>query len=388
MKIAFVLGEESADRIAADLLRALRSRSTEPVEAIGLAGDALQREGMTSLFNIEELSIVGVGAVVARLPQLLGRLRQTVEMILRERPDVVVTLDSYTFTNRVARRVRARRPEALIVNVVPPAIWAYRPARAQLLAQAVDHSICLFPFEPAVLAQHGGPAATYVGHPLLSLPPLRDIMDRDAGLGTRAASEPPHLVILPGSRRGEVRRLMDDFGRTFERLSQRIPGLTATLPTIPRVRPLVEERVATWAARPRIVEGDDEKWDAFARADAALAASGTVSLELALAAVPMVLAYRLDPVSYLMRHLVTGWTAALPNFIAEHPLVPEHFHELIRPDHLSRRLERLMTDTPERMAQMQGFAEIRHRMTVPAPPGDAAADLILDLLAQRRTVDR
>ncbi len=143
------------------------------------------------------------------------------------------------------------------------------------------------------------------------------------------------------------------------------------LPAVPRVRPLIEEKLQTWSVRLTLSRGKTPKWRAFANADAALAASGTVALELSLAAVPMVLAYRLDPVSYCLRHLMTGWTAALPNFVAGHPLVPEHFHETIQPEHLARRLERLMTPTPERAAQMAGFEAIRSAMTVPEPPGAA-----------------
>ena len=378
MKIAFVLGEESADRIAGEIARALRHRLGSNVGFVGLGGDALKREGLDSLFDIEELSIIGVGAILSRLPMLLARLRQTVDFLLAERPDVIVTIDSFTFTNRVALKVRRKWPEVRIVNVVPPAIWAYKPRRAETLREAVDHSASLFPFEPRFLEEHGGPPATYVGHPLMGDPRLRAILQREGVSGMRPAGEPPHLLILPGSRRGEIERLMDDFGRIYARLHERIPGLTASLPAVPRVRSLIDRKLSTWAVQPTILEGDDAKWAAFGTADAALAASGTVSLELALAGVPMVLAYRLDPVSYLLRHLMTGWTAALPNFIAGHPLVPEHFHEFVRPETLVRRLERLMRNTPERTAQLAGLQEIRQAMDVLRPPGEAIADLILD----------
>ncbi|WP_019995194.1 lipid-A-disaccharide synthase [Aureimonas ureilytica] len=378
MKIAFVLGEESADRIAGEIARALRHRLGSDVEFVGLGGDALKREGLDSLFDIEELSIIGVGAILSRLPMLLARLRQTVDFLLAERPDVIVTIDSFTFTNRVALKVRRKWQEARIVNVVPPAIWAYKPRRAEALRQAVDHSASLFPFEPRFLEDNGGPPATYVGHPLMGDPRLRAILQREGVAGMRPAGEPPHLLILPGSRRGEIERLMDDFGQIYARLHERIPGLTASLPAVPRVRSLIDRKLSTWAVQPTILEGDDAKWAAFGTADAALAASGTVSLELALAGVPMVLAYRLDPVSYLLRHLMTGWTAALPNFIAGHPLVPEHFHEFVRPETLARRLERLLRNTPERTAQLAGLQEIRQAMDVPRPPGETIADLVLD----------
>lgn len=385
MKVAFVLGEESADRIGADLLRHLRTMAPEPIQVIGLGGAAMTREGLTSLFDIEELSIIGIGAILARFPKLLRRLGQTVKSLVDERPDVVITVDSFTFTNRVAAKLKAALPGTLFVNVVPPAIWAYRPERARKLAAAVDHTFCLFPFEPEILQRHGGPPASYVGHPIMAEPHLARILARDREVGPRAPSQPPTLLILPGSRRGEIERLMDDFGRTFAELSTRLPGLRGVLPAVARVRPLIDDKIAAWTIKPEVVEGEEEKWRAFADADAALAASGTVAIELALAAVPMALAYRLDAVSYRLRHLMTGWTAALPNFVAGHPLVPEHFHETIQPEHLARRLERLLTDTPERAAQMRGFEVIRERMTVPEPPGAAAARILLDLYEQKKT---
>ncbi len=304
---------------------------------------------------------------------------------MAEKPDAIITIDSFTFTNRVALRVRKRWPEATIVNVVPPAIWAYKPGRAQALGQAVDHVASLFPFEPHYLAEHGGPPATYVGHPLLDHPGLDAILERERFSGMRPPSEPAHLLILPGSRRGEIHRLMDDFGRTYTLLHERMPGLRASLPVVPRVRNLIEQRLKTWPVRPELLEGNEAKWSAFGTADAALAASGTVSLELALAGVPMVLAYRLDPVSYLLRHLVTGWTAALPNFLAGHPLVPEHFHEFVRPEALARRLERLMKPTPERAAQLEGLRQIREVMGVEHPPAQTIADLILREIETRKT---
>lgn len=381
MKIAFVLGEHSADAIGADLLAGLRAQAQEDVAAIGLGGSRMEEAGLRSLFDIEELSIVGVGAIVSRLPQLWRRLDETARHIVDAKPDAVVTIDSFTFTNRVAQRIRKAMPDVPIVNVVPPAVWAYRPSRLAKLKAAVDHSVCLFPFEPKIFADLDGPPATYVGHPLMSEPPLRAIMEK----GDNRLSNPPRLLVLPGSRRGEIDRLAEDFGRTAGFLAKRMPGLEIVVPVVDRVRAKVEAAVARWPVRPTLVFGEDAKWQAFGAADAALAASGTVALELALAGVPMVIAYRLDPVAYRLRHIISGWTAVLPNLVVDHPLVPEHFHEFVRADLLGRRLERLLTDTPERDAQLAGFRDVRRRMQVDRPPGEAGADIVLGLIAARRT---
>lgn len=385
MKIAFVVGENSSDRLGADLIAGLRRRLGGGLEVVGLGGDAMAAEGLRTIFDIDELSIIGVGAVVARLPQLVLRLDQTVRHIVDAAPDALVVIDSYAFSHRVARRVRKRLPDLPIINYVPPAIWAYHPERSTEMRRYINRAICVFPFEPEFHRRYRGPPATYVGHPLMHERRLRPIMEAlhaDVGLQPK---KPPTLLILPGSRRGEIGRLIGDFGKTLELLAGRLPGVRAVLPAVPRLSGLIEAQVATWAVKPEIVTGEAEKWAAFAEADAALAASGTVALELALAGVPMAVCYRLDPVSYLFRRWITGWTASLPNYIADFPLVPEHFHEFIRPEFLARRLERLLTDTPERRAQIEGFAEIRRRMAVDRAPGDAAADIVLEEIGKRLT---
>lgn len=383
-KVAFVVGEHSGDRIGADLIRGLRARLGDGLRITGLAGDAMEAEGLRSLFNIDELSIIGAGAIVARLPQLLWRLDQTTRHILRESPDVLVVIDSFAFSHRIARRIRKARPDLPIVNYVPPAVWAYRPERAADMTAYIDRAISAFPFEPDVYRALGGPPSTYVGHPLMGdihLSAIRARLDREPV--RRPAGTPPTLLVLPGSRRGEVARLGADFGRTLAVLAERLPGLKAILPAVPRLRDTIDAEVRNWAVKPEIVHGDEAKWEAFGRADAALAASGTVSLELALAGVPMALAYRLDPLAYRLRHLISGWTAALPNYIVDHALVPEHFHEFVRPSLLARKLERLLTETPERHAQLEGFAEIRARMAVDRPPGEAAAEIVLDAVRRQ-----
>ena len=388
MKIAFVVGENSSDRLGAALIRGLRQQAGEAVEVTGLGGDQMAAEGLKTLFDIDELSIIGVGAIVARLPQLIGRIGQTVRHILNEAPDALVVIDSYAFSHRVARKVHKARPDLPIINYVPPAVWAYHPERSTAMRGYIDRAICVFPFEPDFHQRHGGPPATYVGHPLMRQPDLAAIMQRlDAGPELPAPKAAPVLLVLPGSRRGEINRLSDDFGRTLALLSERMPGVRAVLPAVPRLKTAIEEKVAGWAVKPEIVTGEAEKWAAFAEADAALAASGTVALELALAGVPMALCYRIDPIAYRVRHWITGWTAALPNYIADHPLVPEHFHEFIRPEALARRLQWLLTDTRERQAQVEGFRDIRRKMAVAADPGDAAAAIVLEVV-RRRAGDR
>ncbi|EAU42768.1 lipid-A-disaccharide synthase [Fulvimarina pelagi HTCC2506] len=383
-KIAFIVGEPSGDRIGADLIVYLRKKLADDLEVSGLGGEAMEAQGLISLFDIEELSIIGIGAIVSRLPQLMRRVSQTAKAVIEAEPDALVVIDSPTFSHRIAKRLRKARPHIPIINYIPPTVWAWREERAEKMRPYIDHAICTFPFEPEFYERLNGPPATYVGHPILKEPHLAPLLATP--LGKRPPANPPRLVILPGSRRGEIDRLLADFGRTFERLNETLPGIEGVIPTLPRHRARVESEVFTWRHQPRVVTGHDERWAAFASADAALAASGTVSLELALAGLPMALAYRLDPVGYRFRHLITAWTAALPNFIAGHPLVPEHFHEIVRPEHLARRLERLLTDTPERRAQIEGFKDIREKMTIDRAPGEAAAEIVLDTMRRRAAI--
>lgn len=382
-RIAFITGEPSGDRIGADLIAHLRARLDDDLELFGLGGEAMEAEGLKSLFDIDELSIIGVGAILSRLPQLMRRVSQTAKAVIEWEPDVLVVIDSPTFSHRIAKRLRKAKPHIPIVNYIPPTVWAWREERAEKMRAYIDHAICSFPFEPDFHARLNGPPATYVGHPILTEPRLRPLLDMP--LGERPPSDPPRLLILPGSRRGEIDRLLADFGKTYQRLNEMLPGIEGVIPTLPRHRARIEAEVLQWKHQPNVVSGDDERWAAFASADAALAASGTVSLELALAGIPMALAYRLDPIGYRFRHLITAWTAALPNFIAGHPLVPEHFHEIVRPEHLARRMERLLTDTPERRAQIEGFKDIREAMKIDRAPGEAAAEIVLDVLDKSRT---
>ena len=365
--IAFVVGEASGDRIGADLIRALRPKLGDELRLVGLGGEAMQAEGLDSLFDIDELSIIGIGAILARLPQLMRRLSQVADAVIAARPDILVIIDSPTFSHRVAKRVREKLPDVPIVNYVPPTVWAWREERAQKMRAYVDHAICILPFEPATMERLDGPPSTYVGHPLMRVPALAQmIADPARTAPERTPASPPRLLILPGSRRGEINRLIDDFGRTFDVLRGRMPGVTAVIPALVRHRRLIEQKIAAWEVKPEIVTGEAAKWAAFAD-------------------VPMALAYRLDPVAYQFRHLISAWTAAMPNFIVGHALVPEHFHEFVRPEMLARRLERLMTPTPERAAQRAGFADIREMMRIDVAPGEAAAAIVLDCIARGRT---
>lgn len=372
MKVFFALGEASGDALAAALLAA--AREGREVEAVGLAGPALQALGVRSLFDISELSIMGLSAVLQRLPQLVRRVYQTVDAVVRERPDVLVLVDSPDFTHAVAKRVRRRLPDLPIVDYVCPSVWAWRQNRAREMAHFIDHVLAILPFEPQLLAELGGPPATYVGHPLAALPEPDDA----------ARMEPPTLLVLPGSRRSETQRLLPTFGATLDVLRRRGAGFDAVLPAVPHLRAQAEAAAATWAVPVRVVDAVPQG-AAFVGATAALAASGTVSLELAMRGVPMVLAYELDPVARRMRSLIRTWSIALPNHVADRVVVPENVEEYAKPERLARQVEDLLTQTATRRAQVVGLADMRQRIRTERPAAEAAAEVVLRYASEGRS---
>jgi len=288
-KIFLIATEESGDRLGAHLMKVLRQRLGGAVRFEGVGGQSMAREGLTSLFPIEELSIIGLAAVLKQLPKVLRLIRETVGAVMRARPDILVIIDSPDFTHRVARRVRARDPAIPIIDYVSPSVWAWRPGRARAMRAYIDHVLALLPFEPEEYRRLRGPPCSYVGHPLTEqLATLRPGAEEQK----RRNEAPPVLLVLPGSRRSEIRHHMAVFGETLGRLHAGGVAFELILPTMPHLLEVIQEGVKSWKIAPRVVVGEQEKRAAFRIASAALAKSGTVTLELALAGVPMVTAYR------------------------------------------------------------------------------------------------
>lgn len=374
LRIAIVAGEESGDLLGVDLVNALVEISGAPVSLVGVGGRHLQAAGLDPLFESSEIALMGVSAVLRDLPRLIRRIGQTARAIVDAKPDCLVTIDVPDFSLRVARKVRALDPSIPIVHYVCPSVWAWRPGRAPAMRPHVDRILCLLPFEPEALERLGGPAGTYVGHRLTT---HTGIVAAAKTHASRAPGDTKNLLVLPGSRRSEVRRLLGSFGETVTLLASRGHKFSVTIPTVPHVAQLVEEGTATWPIQPTIIGDEAGKWAAFGTADAALAASGTVSLELALSRVPLVSCYRADPLfgPVLMR-MITSWTGSLPNLVADWPIVPEYYDAHIRPERLAREIERLWANTATRQAQLSGFETIAERMRTEFPSGKLAAEAV------------
>jgi lipid-A-disaccharide synthase len=374
--IYLIATEESGDRLGSALMKVLRQRLGDDVHFEGVGGSSMAREGLQSLFPIEELSIIGLAAVVRKLPSILRLITRATEDVLRARPDVLVIIDSPDFTHRVAKRVRQRDPSIPVVNYVSPTVWAWRPGRAKAMRAYVDHVLALLPFEPEAHRRLGGPPCTYVGHPLIEqIDALRPNADEQA----RRETKPPVLLVLPGSRRSEIRHHMATFGATLDLLQKQGTQFELILPTMPHLVEVIAEALKAWPVQPRIVVGETEKRAAFRIAHAAFAKSGTVTLELALSGVPMVTAYKAGSVeAWIIRRRITSSSVILANLVIGENVIPEFIQEDCTPEKLAASLQEVLADTPMRRRQIEALARLDGIMaTGEASPSVGAANVVL-----------
>jgi lipid-A-disaccharide synthase len=379
ISVYLIAGEPSGDVLGGRLIAGLKSLSGDNITISGVGGENMTAQGLQSLFPMQELSIMGIIEVVPKIPTLLARIKQTAADIIEKKPDVVVTIDAPDFCFRVAKRLAGHNIP--IVHYVAPSVWAWRPGRAKKVAALVDHVMCLLPFEPPYFTREGVDA-TFVGHSILE-------SDADGGDGQafrarhNIPSDAPLLCVLPGSRHGEVSRLMGVFGETLRNVSAEIDGLHIVIPTIASVADHVRTESANWP-NTLIVEGDFEKYDAFAAADASLAASGTVSLELALAGVPTIIAYRMAPISaYIARKFVKLDYVSIINLILKREAMPELLLEDCTVEKLTPAVSNLLKSEDARMEQKTAFKDALTQLRAKnSKPSDAAAQVVLNVARQ------
>ena len=378
MKAFVIAGEPSGDKLGGSLMEGLRLRVPD-ISFDGVGGTEMSSLGLTSLFPMDELSIMGIAEVLPKYFHLKRRIHQTAEAVLAARPDVLITIDSPDFCLRVAKLVKIMRPDLRCVHYVAPTVWAWRPGRADKMAKVIDHVLALFPFEPPFM-QAAGMDCDFVGHPVAT----EEIATQDEADAFRAriGGTGPLLLALPGSRRGEVTRLAERFGETVGLVAKQHPDLKVVLPCAAPVAPLVRELTANWPVSPVLIDPNTDpdaretKKAAFRAADFALAASGTVSLELAAAGTPMVIAYDMNKVTrFMVKRLLRVDTVTLVNLVAESRTVPEFLGENCIPDRIAASLEKVLL-APE--AQREAMRLTMERLGADGPPpGQRAADAIL-----------
>jgi lipid-A-disaccharide synthase len=383
MLVFLIAGEPSGDVLGSALMRALRQRTAGAVEFAGIGGELMQAEGLDSIVPLQELAVMGLVEVLPRARRILRRIRETTDAIVRLRPSVVVTIDSSGFTWRIAKALRRRGETLPLVHYVAPMVWAWRAGRARHVARWYDHLMCLLPFEPPYF-ERVGLATSWVGHPV-----LESGIDKGDGAAFRArhglAPGTPLLAVLPGSRQSEARRLLPVFGEVVRRLALRLPDLHVVVPTVATVGAVVADATRGWALPTVVVSGHVEKRDAFAASRAALAASGTVALELAVARLPAVIAYRVNPLTgFLARRLVKVPYVNLVNLVLRREAVPELLLERCTPEALESEIAKLLADDAARAAQVAAYDEALALLGKGgAPPSLRAADVVLEVIAQR-----
>jgi lipid-A-disaccharide synthase len=380
--IFLVAGEPSGDLLGGRLMAALKAATGGRVRFAGIGGAAMTAEGLESRFPLADLAVMGIVEVVPHAPLILRRVRETAAAVERLRPAVVVTIDAPAFAFRVGKKLKGSGIP--LVHYVAPSVWAWRPRRAKMIARFLDHLLVFLPFEPPYFIREGL-AATFAGHPAVEAP-------KGDGAAFRARhgipAQAPVLVMLPGSRRGEVHRHLPIFRETLARLAARIPDLRAVMPTVPTVDREAREATADFPV-PVIAVGAEEKYDAFAGGDLALAASGTVVLELAVAGLPTVMTYRVSAFSaWVVRRMVRVRYASLVNLVLDREAIPEMIQERCQPERLAAELIELFENEEARRRQKAAFADVVRALTpAGARPSERAAAVVLDI-AQRGKRER
>ncbi|AGT08181.1 lipid-A-disaccharide synthase [Paracoccus aminophilus JCM 7686] len=384
MRYFLIAGEPSGDNLGAALMAGLRALDPE-AEFAGVGGRAMMAQGMESLFPMEELSIMGIAEVLPKYFHLKRRIAETARAVAEFAPDALITIDSPDFCLRVAKSARALNPGLRTIHYVAPSVWAWRAGRAAKMAKVIDHVLAILPFEPPLM-EAAGMSCDFVGHPIAA--------EAQAGPGEAAAfraaqgiaPDAPLLLCLPGSRRTEVGRLGPRFGEALRLLGAQMPALRVVIPTVPNVAALVREMTADWPSAPVVIEDSAAKKAAFAAADVALAASGTVSLDLAANGVPMVIGYDVAPLSRLLMGLLLKTdTVTLVNLVSETRAVPEFLGKACQPGPLAGALADLWNDPEARDRQVAAMDLTMARLGRGGEaPGLRAARSVLDAIRARR----
>jgi len=384
---AFVIaGEPSGDRLGGALMAGLRA--LEPgIRFVGVGGPEMAAQGLTSRFPMEELSVMGLAEVLPKYAHLKRRIRETAAIIGDEAPDFVITIDSPDFCLRVLKLARAANPALRTVHYVAPTVWGWRPGRAVKMARVVDHVLAFLPFEPPYM-QAAGMSCDFVGHPVVDEPVATPDEARAFRASHGIGAEDPLVLVLPGSRRGEVDRLAPRFGAALRRVLETRAGARVVVPSVAAQAERLRALIADWPGAPVLLDASvtppQVKRAAFRAADAALAASGTVSLELAASRVPMVIAYDFNPITrFMVRRLVLLDTATMVNLVSETRAIPECLLEDCTPDCIASRLGVLLDDAKARSAQFAAMDLTMERLgRGQEAPGLRAARSVLNWLAK------
>ncbi|QMU57575.1 MAG: lipid-A-disaccharide synthase [Boseongicola sp.] len=389
MKAYLLAGEASGDKLGAALIDGMNSLA-KGIEFRGVAGPLMQNAGVDSLFPMQELSVMGIAEVLPKYPQLRRRLAQTADDVIAWQPDVLITIDSPDFSLRLAKIVK-NRTRIPCVHYVAPSVWAWRPGRAKKMAAHIDHVLSLLPFEPPYM-EAAGMTSDFVGHPVVT-EPIATEEEIDGFRSREGLGSAPIALVLPGSRSSEVTRLMPKFGAAIEFLSKSVPGLQVVIPAVGHVATTIGDSVNSWAIKPVIIDMANDpdamsrKKGAFGAANVALAASGTVSLELAASKTPMVIAYDMSWLTWqVMSRLALIDTVTLVNLVSDTREVPEFLGPNCDPRAISEAMFSLLSDPKKRSAQNSAMETTMSRIGLNGDaPGVRAARSVLEFLERHQS---
>lgn len=382
--VYLIAGEPSGDLLASRLMRALKRKTGGKVRFEGVGGETMAAEGFHSLFDSSELAVMGLAEVIPSIPRILKRIDETVADIAARKPDVVVTVDSWSFSARVNKKLKALNTGIPQIHYVAPQVWAWKKRRARTCGRYIDRLMALLPYEPQYFEPYGL-KTDFVGHPVVEGGAAKGDGEKfreEHGI----APETPVLCVLPGSRRSETKYLLPVFKEAVAILAEKYPTMRVVVPTVVTVEKTVRDAVSDWALPVDVVTGEAARYDAFAASSAALAASGTVALELALARVPYTIAYKMNPISsYLARRLVTGKFANLVNIMANREVVREYLLENCRPALLAAEIERLLENEAYRNAEVDRAFDVLKTLGADGEetPSDKAADIVLECVSKK-----
>ena len=382
VRIFLVAGEESGDRLGAPLMDALKAQTGDRVQFFGVGGAQMAAAGLTSLFPLDKTAIIGFSQIVPRLRVYLRLIRQAAADVVAVKPDVLVIIDSPEFTHRIAKRVRRHAPDIPIIDYVSPSVWAWRPWRARSMRRYIDHVLALLPFEPDVLAKLGGPAASYVGHPLSE---RVDALRPNPQEAARRMAAPASVLLMPGSRSGELKRMLPLFEQVAETLAVRVEVVEFILPAVEAHAAELARHVARWRVPVRVVSAAAEKNAAFRTARLAIVKSGTGTLELAIAGVPMVATYQVSPLeAFVARRMLQVPSVILANLVLGENIVPAFLQEEATTEKIVAAVVPLFEDSVERRRQIEAFERLDDIMEIGRlVPSERAAEIVLNYATRK-----
>ena len=380
LKVYLIAGEPSGDLLGSRLMRALRKKTNNNIEFYGLGGDTMEQEGLKPLFDISELAVMGLVEVIPSIPRVLRRIKQTIQDIIRKKPDVVITIDSWSFCSRIHKGLRKLNTNIKQIHYVAPQVWAWKKRRAKTMYKYVDELLTLLPNEPEYFTKHNL-KTIFVGHPVIESAALTadgNIFRKKYNIDGNKQI----ISVLPGSRHNEVSKLLPDFIAAARILYEQNPDIFFALPTVKTVVNRVKHMIKGTNLPIAVLETEADRYSAFQASSAAIAASGTVALELAICNIPHIIAYKVSPLTYLMaKYLVKLRFVNLTNILLKRLVVPELLQEKCTPKNIVYHINELLKNGKAYDNQMQGFSEAKDYLSNGSQtPSENAADAILDML--------